>query len=82
MSTINIILDEGHKKFNSVWVTGPQIAVTVGLVDATKVSIIPAPQPTHGLLELSHPDQGQPPLPGANVPAPLQARPSSRSAGA
>ena len=42
-STINIILDKGHKKVNGVRVTGPQTAVTAGLVDATEVRIIPAP---------------------------------------
>ena len=68
-STINIILDEGHKKGNGVRVTGPHTAVTVGLVDATKVSSIPVPQPTHGFLAPAHPDQRQPPLPGANVHA-------------
>ena len=57
-STINIILDEGHKKVNGVRVTGPQTTVTAGLVDATKVSSIPAPQPAHGLLALAHPVKG------------------------
>ena len=71
-STINIILDEGHKKVNGVRITGPQKAVTAGLVDATMVSSIPAPQPAHGLLALAHPDQHQPPLKGANVHAPAE----------
>ena len=31
-STINIIIDEVHKKFNGVRVTGPQTAVTLGLL--------------------------------------------------
>ena len=61
-STINIILDEGHKKVNGVRVTGPQTAVTAGLVDATEVSSIPAPKHAHGLLVLAHPDQHQTPF--------------------
>ena len=65
--TINIILDEGHKKVNGVRVAGPQTAVTAGLVDATEVSSIPAPQPAHGLLVLAHPNQRQPPLPRASA---------------
>ena len=42
-STINIILDEGHKKVNGVRVTGPQTTVTAGLVGAIEVRSIHAP---------------------------------------